>query len=220
MVDRHSEMPPFEPLTEQQINVGALALTAYRLLEDPLVVSLIDDVVPAYKKAQGLEPTSNSLVTKLSLISGIERFRPLGISNDNFKFYMESDYVEPAKELIAKVQNTSLPDGFRLGQDGRSLIYGSGKDKVKIKIQGFSGIDDPDHPSCQMLDAAWTLDRLASIGPTAITILPEAFSEQQAQSALLTLAIPDFHGHDYRVVSLLTDESGRYTEEFDWPLAA
>jgi hypothetical protein len=224
LVDRHAEMPPVEPLTDQQINIGLLAIAACKQLEDPLVVSLVDDVTSAYENRtrtdQGLLRKNKTAVTSLSLYSGVERFRAFGLSNKNYEVFLESDYVEPASQLIDQIQTADLPEGYRLSKDKRTLVIGSGKDKLRVRMQGFSGIDDQDHPSCQMLDAAWALDRVEAIGPTAITILPETFVDQQIKTAMLSRIIPRFHGHDFRIVSILTDEAGKYKSEFDWPLAA
>lgn len=92
--------------------------------------------------------------------------------------YRESQFEQAGRAIVDHVQTMDLPDGYRLSQDGRKLKTGSGKNMFVVPLQGFNGVDDPTHPSCQVLDVAWLQKRL-TLAPEAVTLLPAGYEDQQ-----------------------------------------
>lgn len=191
------ELPVFTPPTEYHQRLVDIA-RGYSAR--PLLLALIDDIG---------KPEDDSFFTELSVIEGL---KPEDV-------YYESGYVEAAKDLVDHIRGTDLPQGWRLSGDERKVIVGTGKHKLKIPLVGFSAVpDDSDHPSCQLIDAAWTLDRIQSVAPNAATILPEAFKTQQQQVAAIASLVPAFE--NTQVTSVFTNEAGDEAGRFVWPLAS
>jgi len=189
------ELPVFEPPTAYHEKIVATAL-AYS--SRPLLLSLVDDI-----GVSGNE----SFLTELSVIEGL----------GPHDVYYESSYHAHANELISRLRKDKLPPDWRLSEDKRKLVFGTGKSKLRIPLVGFANMpQEADHPSCQILDTAWMLDRIQSIAPKAATILPEGFKAQQKQVAALASLFSEFD--DALVTSIFIDSSGSETERFEWQL--
>ena len=76
----------------------------------------------------------------------------------------------------------SLPEGYRLSQDGRKLKLP--KSSGTIRLMGKDGVDDPTYPSCEILDLAWLQKRLG-IASEAVTVLPRRYLPQQERVSVL-----------------------------------
>ncbi len=191
-----SELPVFELPTAYHNRLARIALN---YSSKPILLGFVDDIGKSDEEA---------FMTELSVMEGL---------HGSPDVYYESDYVEPAKQLIERIRGSDLPTLWRPSDDMRKIVYGTKKTRVRIPLVGFSGLDDPEHPSCQMLDLAWTIDRLQSVAPNTATILPENYSDQQKQVATLARLIPEITGA--KVTTILTDDFGNETNRFAWALA-
>lgn len=124
----------------------------------------------------------------------------IGASLESVSFGTQADIVElesrfesPGRRLTQEIKNMELPKDYRFSQDGKKLIVGSGKGREVISLEGFSEVEDPTYPSCQMLDLAWLQHRL-TLAPHAVNVLPKSFKEQQKQVGLLADLFPDISG--------------------------
>lgn len=190
------DLPTFEQSSDYHKRLAQVALSYSKR---PILLGFIDDIGKSEEE---------SFMTELSVMEGLQGSPDV---------YFESDYIEPAKQLIERIRGSDLPILWRLSDDMRKTVYGTGKTRIRIPLVGFSGIDDPEHPSCQVLDLAWTIDRLQSIAPDTATILPENYSAQQMQVAALARLIPEIT--ESKVTTILTDDVGRESNRFVWELA-
>lgn len=141
--------------------------------ESAVRVALVDDVAAKQKQRKSVDEWRwqqflNASYAGVKYGTGVEW-------NGLFK---ESDFEQAGRNLVIQIQTMGLPDNYRLSQDGRKLITGSGKDRFSIPLQGFKGVEDASYPSCQVLDLAW-LQKCLAIAPEAITVLPADYVEQQ-----------------------------------------
>jgi len=141
--------------------------------ESAIRVALVDDIAAKEKQKASEDPWRWQQFLNASYV-GVK----YGTDVEWNRLFHESDFEKAGRGIISQIQNMELPDGFRLSQDGRKLITGSGKDRFSIPLQGFKGVDDLSYPSCQVLDLAWLQKRL-TIAPEAITVLPAGYDEQQ-----------------------------------------
>lgn len=191
--DSNFEFPVFEPQTEYLQNIEKIAQT---FSTNPILLTLVDDIG---------KTSSDTLITECSILDTL-------VVED---VYRESEYTELAKELVGMLQGKKLTGEYRISEDGRKAIMGSGKSKTRIPLVGFRGIEDPEFPSCTMHDLAWTLDRLESVAPRGSNILPVSFSEQQKQVSVLGRVVLGPH---FEFTSIFVDESGQEASRYRWPL--
>lgn len=194
--DLEAEFPIFEPASLYHDRIAGIAASCS---DNPIILSLIDDIRCSEYEAR---------FTEYSVIEVL----------DVDETFYESHYRLPAMGLMRQLHECTLPDGIRFSKDNCKLIVGSGKRRQRIALAGFSDIEDPNYPSCQMLDAAWMLDRLQSVAPKACNVLPIAFRDQQHQVAIIATILPQFH--NFEVVSIFVDEQGNEAERFAWPIPA
>lgn len=137
-------------------------------------VALVDDVALSERQKKSSEQWRwqhflNASLAGVQLGTGVERHR----------LFRESEFEQAGRDIVAQIQAVELPNDYRLSEKGRlKLITGSGKDRFTIPLQGFSGVEDPTYPSCQVLDLAWLQKRL-TIATQAITVLPSSYEDQQ-----------------------------------------
>lgn len=142
--------------------------------ESAVRVALVDDI--AAKEAQK-KSAGNSWRWQQFLNASYEGVK-FGAGVERSRLFHESDFEQAGRDIVSQIQAMELPEGYRLSQDGRKLITGSGKDRFSIPLQGFKSVEDASYPSCQVLDLAWLQKRLA-MAPEAITVLPASYEEQQ-----------------------------------------
>ena len=141
--------------------------------ESAVRVALVDDIAAKEKQKKSVDEWRWQAFLNASY-AGVK----YGTGVEWNKLFKESDFEQSGRDLVTQIQAMELPVGYRLSQDGRKLITGSGKDRFSILLQGFKGVDDPSYPSCQVLDLAWLQKRL-TLAPEAITVLPSDYEEQQ-----------------------------------------
>lgn len=142
--------------------------------ESAIRVALVDDVALIESQKKSSEQWRWQLFLNASF-AGVR----LGTGVERNRLFRESEFEQAGRDIVAEIKDMGLPDGYRLSENGRlKLITGSGKDRFTIPLQGFSGVEDPTYPSCQVLDLAWLQKRL-TIAPEAITVLPSTYEEQQ-----------------------------------------
>ena len=145
-----------------------------------LRVAMLDDVA-LQDKLNGMPLSDQKLKWQYTLRKSTEALQR-GTNAD--ELYHESEFEAAGRDIVLQIKNMDLPAGQRLSQDQRKLKVGSGKDTLVIPLQGFSGVDDPTFPSCQVLDIAWLQKRL-TLAPEAITVLPTGYEDQQRGVAVL-----------------------------------
>lgn len=150
---------------------------------DGIRVALVDDVAAREKQKKSQDSWRWAMF--------------IGATVESVRFGTQADFVElesrfelPARRLTQEIKNMELSEDYRFSQDGKKLIVGSGKGREVISLEGFSGVEDPSYPSCQMLDLAWLQHRL-TLAPYAINVLPRSFEEQQKQVGLLADLFPE-----------------------------
>lgn len=195
--EHNIELPVFAPPSMAQERIRFIAQNYSR---NPVILSLVDDIASN-------DPAA-ILMTDLSVIDAV-------MPDD---VYRESEYIDNARMLINQLQNSHLPDGYRLNAAGSKLVVGTGKTKTTVSLTGFRGVNDPTHPSCEMLDAAWILDRLQSVAPRGANILPLGFRPQQERTREIANVLPQFSGYDFK--SLFVHEQGWVVDTLDWQLGS
>jgi hypothetical protein len=185
------ELPVFGEPTQGQLHSVEIAR---QFSAKPLLVSLVDDIGRS---------TEEAFFTELSIIEALPT-----------EVFYESAYTEAALEVNEAILKADLPEGYRLSDDGWRVQVGTGKYKLKIPLFGFAGMDDPEHPSCNAHDLAWTLDRLRSIAPVGANILPETFLPQQIKVAALARIFPEFL--NYQFTTIFTNPAGNEVSRLDW----
>ncbi len=192
-----SDTPKAAHMRELASNLGAGTLR----------VALLDDVVVAKRERESEE---NSW--RWSLFTGTSE-QSLQIGTGAEIVQRESQLEPEARRLIEQIRTMDLPEGYRLSQDGRKIITGTGDDRFYVPLEGYHAtaggigtIDDPTHPSCQMLDLAWLRKRLA-IAPDAVTVLPDTewYRRQQRGVEILSRLFPDMH--DAHIETIFTPEN-------------
>ncbi len=147
--------------------------------EATLRVALIDDVLPKDAQRKSADSWRWQLFMNTSAESVI-----LGTGITQSELYYESNFETAGRDIVAQIQAMDLPEGYRLTQAGDKLKVGSGKAMRTIRLQGYSGIEDPTFPSCEVLDLAW-LEKRLTLAPESVTVLPEGFIDQQERVAVL-----------------------------------
>ena len=148
--------------------------------EPAIRVALVDDV--AVKEAQK-KSAEDAWRWQHFLNAGFASVK-LGTGVEWSGLFRESDFEQDGRAMVAQIQDMELPGGYRLSQDGRKLITGSGRDRLAVPLLGFKDVDDVTFPSCQVLDTAWLQKRL-TIAPEAITVLPASYEQQQRGANVL-----------------------------------
>jgi hypothetical protein len=151
--------------------------------EATLRVALVDDVIPKDKQRKSADSWRWQMFMNASAESVV-----LGTGITQSELYYESNFEAAGRDLVAQIQTMTLPEGYRLSQAGDKLKIGSGKAVKTIRLQGYTDIEDPTFPSCEVLDLAWLQKRL-SLAPEAVTVLPEEFADQQERVAVLASLI-------------------------------
>lgn len=144
--------------------------------ESAVRVALVDDIAAKEKQKKSVDEWRWQAFLNASY-AGVK----YGTGVEWSKLFKESDFEQSGRDLVAQLQAMKLPEGYHLSQDRRKrykLTIGSGEDEFSIPLQGFKGVKDPSHPSCQVLDLAWLQKRL-TLAPEAITVLPSDYAEQQ-----------------------------------------
>lgn len=209
-----AELPVFTPPTAVQKRVAQIAIS---LSEQPFVLTLIDDVVAAdvSRRSGERHPDSASLMSEFSALETLDHLHKAGQLPD-YEVYYESTYEPLAYLMREDLRIADLPSGYRFSRDGRAIVAGRGRNKSRISLAGFRGVADPDYPSCEMFDLAWVLDRLESVAPRAVNILPDSYRGQQTRVATLAGILAAFRG--YEVITIFVDEQGQETSRMVWPL--
>jgi hypothetical protein len=174
--------------------------------ERTVKVALLDDVVMAHRQKLSEEDS-----WRWAMFTGVS-YESLKAGTGAEIVQQESQLEHDGRTLVSIIRTMDLPEGYRLSQDGRKIIVGSGKSREYIPLEGYGwnlgswgSIDDPTFPSCEVLDLAWLRKRL-DIAPEAVTVLPDTewYRRQQRGVELLSKLFPDMQ--DKSIRSIFIDE--------------
>lgn len=179
--------PGYDRVFTDSPEAARLRALAQDIGDKSLVVALVDDVAVRERQRNSDDPWRWQAFIDASKASVV------AATGAEIVEY-ESAFALRARDMVEEIRTMELPTDYRLSETGNKLIFGSGKTKVRIPLVGFGGVDDPTHPSCQMLDLAW-LEHKLSLAPDAITVLPQGYEEQQEQVRLLADLFPQIDQH-------------------------
>ena len=147
--------------------------------EDILRLALLDDVVACERKRQSSDPARWELFSAVSRAS-------VAAATDA-QIYLESSFASRGRELQALIRQVATSRGIQIKDDSKIFIPTS-HGVVDVQISGFKGVTDRSHPSCAVLDLAWTEWRLRHQHRT-FTALPNDYFKQQRQVAALAALV-------------------------------
>lgn len=192
------------------------------------------DLEALHKRLDGVEgeikqrfDLEHSPLTRLALLDNVEsREKQLvsedpwrvdlfeGVSKESLRIgakaevHLESHFISKARLLQIEILERAKDLGLTLKKGKISISTSIGIHTPKIF--GFKGVEDPKHPSCCVLDMAWTIWRTQNFSRT-FTVLPLEYSIQQQQVAALAalLEIPRRNS----VTAVFLDDSGTIINE-------
>ncbi len=134
----------------------------------------------------------------------------------DIKIYEEHEFIYPARELILRLKEETIKTpNSRMSEDGKSIIFGTGKRRQYIRLTGYKGRlygdEYPDLPSCEVLDLCAYRKRLSEMEET-VTILPLSFKPQQDRVRKLFELLQE----DAKVTVGYHDEEGRIVQVDQW----
>lgn len=164
-------------------------------------LSLLDDVVVREAQRVSAESWRWELFIRVSRQS-VEQ-------GTSAVVHLESSFVAAARELHNRVGASLARLGIAMDDRGQARVP-TDHGVIGIRLCGFHTIADPTHPSCTLLDLAWTAWRCERYAHT-FTALPLGYYKQQLQVAALA-ALIDLPGRD-RVTTLFMDRAARFKGE-------
>lgn len=169
-------------------------------------VLLIDDVGPRHKQAQSEDPWRWELFIQrpAAQIVASETQTPITI-------FWENSFIAQGKEMVGQLQQaTNNVHGYRLSEDRRLIITGTGKNKERIRLLGYSS-EYPTLPSCEVLDLCIYQAKLQE-AEEAITFLPEDYREQQGRVRKLFQVL----GKEAPVTTVFFNNAGAVSAVDQW----
>ncbi len=142
----------------------------------------------------------------------------IGVSRASLKqgaqaeIYDESTFVARGKKLQNLILAAAEKLKISMGPTGKLSIPTNIGD-IAVQVFGFAGVKDTSHPSCAVLDLAWTEWRTQNFSRT-FTALPKGFNKQQTQVAALA-ALLNMPNRE-TVTTLLLNPEGQITREWNF----
>jgi hypothetical protein len=131
-------------------------------------------------------------------------------SGSDIKAESEYRYIKPGMALIDEIKKQAeSKEGWRVSEDGKKLVIGSGAKKQIINLMGFLEYDEV--PSCEVLDMVAYLKKIWVEGIT-ITVLPESYKAQQKRVQKLF----ELFGETPPVVVVYHDTNGEMSSIDEW----
>lgn len=172
-----------------------------------MLLTLVDDV----EATESLKLSQDSWRWQMFIDRSAESAR----ENFGSQVYFESWFESKARKIREELVTMELPPGYKLSKTGDKMIVGDKRDKVRISLSGFGGVDDPTYTSCEVLELAWLEHRLG-LANKAVSILPAVFVEQQKRVELLARLLPKFAGKSIETV--FVNQVGAEQSRHQWSL--
>lgn len=199
----------------------------YRLSDIQIQLGQLEAIESALRTAHGLDAQPVARLGLLDDVAAQENMRRsqdsarhalfLGVSAESLRVgakaevHLESAFVRRGVELqgmlAEQVAERALP------HRGSRIEIPTSAGDCRVKLAGFRGVPDSSHPSCAVLDLAWTEWRTGEYGST-YTVLPLAYREQQLQVAALA-ALIELPRRD-SVTAVFLDRNGAIVEELNF----
>ncbi|HEY4524754.1 MAG TPA: hypothetical protein VJL39_00125 [Candidatus Paceibacterota bacterium] len=151
---------------------------------------LLDDVEWSYEQSR-----SHGNTDRIAL------FRARSLQGAEIAFSPDSAQSEGSLVPQAKARLDSLPS------ERSHIRLDTQTGKQRVRIRGFTGIEDETHPSCDILDLVWH-EKRADEADILLTILHQAYESQQARVHALAEHITGTKLNDASAATLLLDDAG------------
>lgn len=152
---------------------------------------LVDDVDWAEKQAKSQDSWRWQLFRERAKLGAEVAYGAEGAQS-------EADLVAKAHQLLS-----TRPAG-----EGGSMRLKTATGEQDVKLRGFKGVSDKEHPSCDILDVVWH-EKKADEADILITVLHKKYRNQQARVHALAreLAVPNLEGSSS--ATLFLDDDGK-----------
>jgi hypothetical protein len=155
---------------------------------------LIDDVEWAYKQ-KGSQDSGRWATFRWRVNKAAEAL------------YEPDETVSEAELVGAAIKNaTNVRE--KLDKTGKYVKLDTRTGEQRVSLTGFKGVDDTQHPSCDVLDLSWHQKR-GEDAEVLVTILHESYETQQARVHALAEVVADDSFNNLSIASLLVDDNGR-----------
>jgi hypothetical protein len=194
---------------EQGIKLGSKIESILRKQDYEIVRIIFHDDVDLRIQQNGSQDSGRyQIFLNRALFTAIDRTKLT--SESDIKVESEYRYIKPGIDLIDEIKKQAeSKEGWRVSEDGKKLVFGSGAEKQTINLVGF--LEYEEVPSCEVLDMVAYRKKIWVDGIT-ITVLPESYKPQQKRVQKLF----ELFGETPPVVVVYHDTSGEISSIDEW----
>ncbi len=201
--------------TPEHLNTGSTE-AAFSISEsiiaqghNPNLMVFVDDIEITQLSMGGLRRVATQIKGE-GLIADLAAMDHGSQEPFDYSFVKESDMIDRGYDLIEVIKAQAIvTEGARLSQDESMLILGSGKQRERIKIQGY-GIHK-DLPSCEVMDLA-CYEFKSFEHDMSVTVIDERYRSQQERVHKLA----SFLGWAGNVQIVYVNAQGAITDTYVW----